>query len=103
MVGETAGLRLSLGSGPEEIMIYGDGSFSYELSAGAWAAHVPSFGLQIVGSGFGPSAGHFEFCALVEGIQAVVRIDHTTRPLHLRTDSEQVVGVLRLLSARVDL
>jgi ribonuclease HI len=103
MVGAAAGLRLLLGPSPEEIVIYGDGSFSCDLLAGAWAAYVPSFGLQIVGSGFGPSAGHFEFCALAEGIRAVVRIDHTTRPLHLRTDSEHVAGVLRLLSARVDL
>ena len=103
IAGETAGLRLLLGSGPKDIVIYADGSFSFDLLAGAWAAHVPSFGLQIVGSGFGPSAGHFEFCALVEGIQAVASIDHTTRSLHLCTDSEYVVRVLLLLSSRADL
>jgi len=94
---------LLLKPGPEEIAIYGDGSFSYDLSVGAWAAYVPSFGLQTAGSYFGRSEGHFEFCALVEGIRAVVTIDHTTRPLHLHTDSEYVIGALRLLSSRSDL
>ncbi len=56
---------LLLQSGPQEVAIYGDGSFSCDLLVGAWAAHVPSFGLQIAGSGSGPSEGHFEFCALV--------------------------------------
>src|ERR1019366_7936919 len=48
---------------------YGDGSYSCDLLVGAWAAHVPSFVLQIVGSGPGPSAGHFEFCSMVEGMR----------------------------------
>jgi hypothetical protein len=64
---------------------------------------VPSFGIQTTGSGSGPSEGHFEFCALVEGIRNAVRIDHTTRPMHLHTDSEYAIGVLRLLSSRADL
>ena len=58
-----------LRSGPQEVVIYGDGSYSCDLLVGAWAAHVPSFGLQIVGSGPGPSAGHCEFCSMVEGMR----------------------------------
>lgn len=96
-------LSLLLKSGPREVVIYGDGSYSQDLLVGAGAAYVPSFGLQPAGSGFGPSAGHFEFWALVEGIRTVVRIDHTTRPLHLHTDSEYVIGVLRFLSSKTDL
>ncbi len=94
---------LLLQSGPQEVAIYGDGSFSCDLLVGAWAAHVPSFGLQIAGSGSGPPEGHFEFCALVEGIRAAASIDHTTRLLHLHTDSEYVIAVLRFLSSRADL
>lgn len=92
-----------LSPGPNEIAIYGDGSFSCDLLVGAWATHVPSFGLQITGSGFGTLEGHFEFCALVEGIQTVVRLDHTDRPLHLHTDSEYALTALQCLSARTDL
>jgi len=90
-------------AGPQEIAIYGDGSYSSDLLDGAWAAHVPSFGLQIAGVGSGPSAAHFEFCALMEGIRAVVRIDHTNRPLHLHTDSDYAISALRFLSSKTDL
>ena len=70
---------------------------------GTWAANIPSFGLQIVGTDWGPSAGYFEFCALLEGIRAVVRVDHTTRPLHLHTDSDYVIGALRFLPSKTGL
>jgi len=96
-------LSLLLSPGPGEIAIYGDGSFSGDLLVGAWAAHVPTFGLMIAGSDSGPSPGHFEFRALLDGIGAVVRVDQTTRPLHLHTDSEFVIGIIRRLSARADL
>jgi ribonuclease HI len=90
-------------SGSKEVTIYGDGSFSCELSIGGWAANIPSFGLRIAGGHSGPSAGYFEFWALLEGIRAVVTIDHTTRPLHLHTDCEYVIAILRRLSSRANL
>jgi ribonuclease HI len=91
---------LLLGPGLREIAIYGDGSFSCDLLVGAWAAHVPAFGLQLAGVDPGPTIEHFEFYALVEGMGSVMAVDHTTRPLHLRTDSECVMVFLRHLSSR---
>lgn len=71
---------LLLGPGLREIAIYGDGSFSCDLLVGAWAAYVPSLGLQLAGLSPGSTTEHFELCALVEGVVAVVTIDHTTHP-----------------------
>jgi len=95
--------ELLLGPGAGKITIYGDGSFSCNLLVGAWAAHVPALGLQLAGVSPGATTEHFEFCALVEGVAAVMAVDHTTRALHLRTDSESVLAVLRYLSSRSDL
>jgi ribonuclease HI len=89
--------------GFKEIAVYGDGSFCHESLAGAWATHVPALGIQLSGFGSGPSANHFEFFALVEGIRAVVAVDYTTRPLHLCTDNQSVAVVLRHLCSRTDL
>jgi hypothetical protein len=91
---------LLLGPGVKEIAIYGDGSFSWDLLVGAWSTHVPALGLHLTGVSPGPTSEHFEFCALVEGVGAVMAVDHTTRPLHLRTDSECVLVFLRYLSSR---
>lgn len=95
--------ELMLGPGAREIAIYGDGSFSCDLLVGAWGAHVPALGLQLAGVGPGLTTEHFEFYALVEGVSAVMAVDHTTRPLHLRTDSEYVMVPLRHLSSRSSL
>ena len=92
--------ELLLGPGAREIAIYGDGSFSCDLLVGAWGAHVPALGIQLAGVGPGPATEHFEFYALVEGVGAVMAVDHTTRPLHLRTDSECVMVFLCHLSSR---
>jgi hypothetical protein len=40
---------------------------------------------------------------MVEGIRAVVHIDHTTRPLHLHTDSDYVIAALRFLPSKTEL
>lgn len=86
-----------------EIAVYGDGSFSSNLLAGAWATHIPAFRLQRASFSAGPSCEYFEFCALVEGMRAALAIDHTSRPLRLHTDSEYVMLVLRYLSSRSNL
>jgi hypothetical protein len=40
-----------LARGSQRIDIYGDGSFSCEALAGAWAAYAPALGLKLPASG----------------------------------------------------
>lgn len=89
-----------LAGGPQEIAIYGDGSFRWEALAGAWAAFVPALGLQFTGVGRGSSIEEFELMALVEGVRAMLAIDYTSRPLHLYTDSDTALAAVRHLGTR---
>ena len=89
--------------GPLEIALYGDGSFSCEAQAGAWAAHAPALGLHVTGIGRGCSSEQFELLALLEGMRSVLAIDHTARPLNLHTDSDITLTVVRCLSTRSEL
>lgn len=84
--------------GSRRIAIYGDGSFSCEALAGAWAAYAPALGLKLTGVGRGSSIEQFELMALLEGVRAVLAIDHTSRPLHLHSDSDTALATVRCLS-----
>jgi ribonuclease HI len=79
-----------LQAGSEDIRIYGDGSFQHQLSVGAWAFRVSQFGLDHGAVEAGSTVEFFEFAAILRGIEAVVALDRTARPIHVFSDSQYV-------------
>ena len=80
--------------------IYGDGSFQHHLRLGAGAFFIPQ--LQLAGSFCGPgsSSEEFELRAVVAGLRELARVDWTTRPVKILSDSTFVITVLHSLSQR---
>jgi len=78
----------------DEIDVFADGSFQELISFGSWAFYAPDPGLENAGVETGPGIEHFEITAALAGIEAILRVDRTTRPIHVFTDSD--VGMLLL-------
>src|SRR5260370_22178228 len=95
-------LRL-LGAGERDLNLYGDGSFYEQLGLGAWAYRIPTLGIGGVGVEPGSYVECFEFAAVVAGVEAVASIDATERPIHIHTDSEFVLILLKHLTDAVPL
>jgi len=90
---------LALPAAKPEIHLIGDGSFQDTVRLGSWAFVAPDLGLQNVGSGSGEAVDYFETLALLSGLSAIHRIDRTTRPIAIATDSN---CALRLLTCAAD-
>ncbi len=90
---------LALPAAKQEIHLIGDGSFQDTVCLGSWAFVAPDLGLQNVGSASGNTADYFEALALLSGLSAIHRIDRTTRPIAIATDSK---CALRLLTCAAD-
>jgi len=91
--------RLALPAAKEEIHLIGDGSFLNTVCLGSWAFVAPDLGLQNVGSASGEAVDYFETLALLSGLSAIQRIDRTSRPIAIATDSK---CAFRLLSCAAD-
>jgi ribonuclease HI len=92
-----------LAPGQRELRLYGDGSLRAKTQVGAWAFYIPTFGISGVGAGRGAYAERFELAAFVEGVGAICAVDRTARPIHLHTDSEFVLTVIKHVAAGQDL
>src|ERR1700719_4634769 len=86
-----------LQAGSDEIRIHGDGSFQNKLGVGAWAFRVAEFYLDRGAVEVGSGIEVFEFTALVRGIEAVLALDRTARPIHVHGDSQYVQTVFQCL------
>src|SRR4051794_32723282 len=84
-------LRL-LKAGETEVHLYGDGSCYQELEVGAWAFYVPAFGVGQAGFGLGSHVEYFEFQAILAGMESILSVDATARPIHVHSDSQFVVN-----------
>jgi ribonuclease HI len=82
-----------LQAGSEEIRIHGDGSFHHSIGLGAWAFRVAEFGLNRGAVETGSGVEVFEFAAILRGIEAVLGLDGTARPMHVYSDSQFVQTV----------
>jgi len=85
---------LALLPGKSEIDLFGDGSFQDLISIGSWAFFAPGLGLESAGVETGPGIEHFEITAVLAGIEAILAIDQTRRPIQVFSDSD--VGILLL-------
>lgn len=81
-------------SGKEEINVFTDGSFQDLIHLGSWAFFAPELGLENSGLEAGHSVDHFETTAILAGIDAILAVDRTRRPIHVFTDSD--IGILLL-------
>jgi hypothetical protein len=71
---------VALSAGKTTIDLVGDGSYQHVIHLGSWAFCAPEFGLENSGIETGPGIEHFEITAVLAGIEAILRIDHTQRP-----------------------
>jgi ribonuclease HI len=90
----------ALAAGFPEIHLFGDGSFQQLLETGTWAFSAPALGLQQVGLEVGPSVEHFEIRAALSGIEKVLEVDRTRRPLRVYGDSEIALQFLQHAAKR---
>jgi ribonuclease HI len=79
------------------IELYADGSFCREVSIGAWAFKVPALGLEQVGSSRGSTVTRFEFLAALNGLEEILAVDESERPIHLFSDCESSVALISCL------
>ena len=79
---------LALLAGKDQIDVFADGSFQELISVGSWAFYAPDPGLENAGIGTGPGIEHFEITAALAGVEAILRVDRTTRPIHVFTDAD---------------
>ena len=84
-----------LHAGEANIIVFGDGSFSSRLGAGASAWQVPGFGARGSWCDVGEDNNRFEMLAIVMGLEFVFDVDNTDRPIELLTDSDYVVRLFR--------
>lgn len=80
-----------------EIDLFSDGSFQDMISLGSWAFFVPGLGVEDTGVESGAGIEHFEIVAVLAGVETIVRLDQTCRPIRVFTDSE--CGTLMLQHA----
>ncbi len=81
-------LRAVLPSGCSEIDVFGDGSCQPLLGLGSWAFCSPGLGIADVGLESGSGIENFEILAALAGLEKVLLIDHTRRPIRLHSDSQ---------------
>jgi hypothetical protein len=67
------------------------------ISLGSWAFFAPGLGLEDTGVESGAGIEHFEIVAVLAGVETIVRLDQTCRPIRVFTDSE--CGMLMLQHA----
>jgi hypothetical protein len=86
--------------GESEIGVIADGSYQELIALGSWAFYIPTFELQNSGLESGSSIEHFELTAVLSGIEAILVIDRTPRPIHIFTDSDCALLQLQLATER---
>jgi ribonuclease HI len=78
----------ALPPGKPDILLFGDGSFQDLISMGSWAFYAPGFDLENAGMEPGPGIDYFEITAVLAGLEAILSIDHTQRPIRIFTDCD---------------
>jgi ribonuclease HI len=86
---------LALEPGKTEVTLFGDGSFQDLISVGSWAFYASDFGLANAGMEPGQTVEHFESIALLAGLEAILSIDRTRRPIHIFTDSDAAIKLIK--------
>ena len=86
---------LLLSSGERELEVYADASLNENLGIVACAHWIPAFAVGGVEMDRGTYVERYELAAVVQGIESVARIDASERPIHVFSDSEFVVQVLK--------
>jgi ribonuclease HI len=89
--------------GDTEVAVFADASASDHLGIGSWAYSIPAF--DVCGAGI-DSGGHierYELAGAVSGIEAAASIDGSNRPIHVHTDSDFVLAVLKHLAENAEL
>ena len=86
---------VALCAGKKTIDLVGDGSYQDLIHVGSWGFFAPDFGVGNSGIETGPGGvEYFEITAVLAGIEAILRIDRTTRVIQVFTDSD--VGIILL-------
>jgi hypothetical protein len=89
--------------GEAAIAVFADASASDHLGIGSWAYIIPTFDVCGAGIDNGGHIERYELAGAVSGIEAAARIDASTRPIHVHTDSGFVLAVLKYLAATAEL
>ena len=76
---------------------------SYHLGIGSFAYNIPAFDLCGTGIDHGRHIERYELAGAVVGIEAAASIDASTRPIHVHTDSDFVLAVLKRLAEKTEL
>jgi ribonuclease HI len=87
----------ALAAAKSQIDLFSDGSFQDMISLGSWAFFAPGLGVEDTGVESGTGIEHFEIVAVLAGVETIVRLDQTCRPIRVFTDSE--CGMLMLQHA----
>ena len=87
-----------LAPGESAIRLFADGSFVAECETGTWAYRIPAFSVERHGIACAGSVEYFELAAVLEGLMQIDRLDRTTRPVAIRSDSSFVIAVLKYLA-----
>jgi ribonuclease HI len=88
-----------LTAGRSSISLYADASYSTDLEVGCWAFSIPTFPLERADIEGGSSNNHLELAAVVHGLAALTALDFGKQAVHIHTDSEFVIGILRHASS----
>jgi ribonuclease HI len=94
---------LLLTAGDSYLSVYGDASYMADVSVGAWAYQIPTFGIRAVGLETNTRVERLELLAIVKGMEFVAALDASSRGIHVHTDSTFVLSVLSHLSSHEDL
>ena len=86
---------LALGPGKTEITLFGDGSFKDLISVGSWAFYAPDFALANAGMESGQTVEHCESIAVLAGLEAILSVDRTERPIHIFTDCDAAIKLIQ--------
>ena len=89
--------------GEREVAVFADASASDVLGIGSWAYSIPAFDVSGVGIDHGGHIERYELAGAVGGIEAAASIDASTRPIHVHTDSDFVLAVLKRLAETAEL
>jgi ribonuclease HI len=92
-----------LTAGRSSISLYADASYSTDLEVGCWAFSIPTFPLERTDIEGGGSNNHLELAAVVHGLAALNALDFEKQAVHIHTDSEFVIGILRYASSKAPL
>ena len=89
--------------GEPEVAVFADASASDDLGIGSWAYSIPAFDVSGAGIDHGGHIERYELAGAVSGIEAAASIDASTRPIHVHTDSDFVLAVLKRLAETAEL